>query len=131
MVTRLGPVFTAMAKEDRLTTYVDEKGRTLYDVPGGVIADEDLDLPVVMLGMYDNVFLSHADRDRIATDEGRRAWMGVNGGVGATLFVDGLLAGLWRIEDDTIQVEPFGALSATQRRRLDEEKDRVAALLAR
>jgi hypothetical protein len=81
--------------------------------------------------MYDNVFLSHADRDRIATDEGRKAWMGVNGGVGATLFVDGLLAGLWRIEDDTIRVEPFGTLSTTQRRRLDEEKDRIAAFLAR
>jgi hypothetical protein len=131
MVTRLGPVFTAMAKEGRLTTYVDEKGRTLYDAPDAPIADEDLELPVAMLGMYDNVFLSHADRDRIATDEGRKAWMGVNGGVGATLFVDGLLAGLWRVEDDEILVEPFGTLTATQRRHLDEEKQRIAAFLAR
>ena len=131
MVTRLGPVFTAMAKEGLLETYVDEKGRTLYDAPDAPIADEDLELPVVMLGMYDNVFLSHADRDRIATDEARKAWMGVNGGVGATFFVDGLLAGLWRVEDDGIVVEPIGTLTAAQRRHLEEEKERIAAFLAR
>jgi hypothetical protein len=131
LVTRLGPVFTAMAKEGRLTTYVDEKGRTLYDVPGAPIADEDLELPVRLLGMYDNLFLSHADRERIATDDARKAWMGLNGGVGATLFVDGLLAGLWRVEDGTIVVEPFGRLSKTEQRALEVEKERLATLLAR
>lgn len=131
MVTRLGPVFTAMAKADRLTTYVDDKGRALYDVPGAPIADEDLALPVVMLGTYDNVFLSHADRDRIAPDDARKRWMGPNGGVGATLFVDGLLAGSWRHDGDTFEVEPYRPLTAAERRGVELEKERVAALLAR
>jgi hypothetical protein len=130
LVTRLGPVFTAMAKAGRLTTCKDENGRTLYDVPGAPIADEDLDLPVVLLGMYDNLFLSHADRTRIASDEARKAWMGQNGGVGSTLFVDGLLAGLWRVEDDEIRVEPFRTLTRAERRGVEHEKERVAALLA-
>jgi hypothetical protein len=130
LVTRLGPVFSAMARAGRLSTCTDEKGRTLYDAPGAPVAPEDLELPVRLLGMYDNVFLSHADRDRIAPDDARRAWMGVNGGVGATLFVDGLLAGLWRRDGDQIVVEPFRGLDAAERRGVEREKERIAALLA-
>lgn len=130
-VTRLGPVFSAMAKADRLVTCTDDKGRTLFDVPGAPIAPEDLELPPALLGKYDNVFLSHADRDRIATDEGRAAWMGVNGGVGATLFLDGLLAGLWRVEDDRIVVQPFGTPTKSQQRGIDAEVARIEDLLSR
>ena len=129
LVTRLGPVFTAMAKADRLTTYVDEKGRTLYDAPGAPVV-EDLDLPVTLLGMYDNVFLSHADRDRIAPDDVRKNWMGVNGGSGSAMFVDGLLGGLWRVEDGHPVVEPFRPLTRSQARQLAAEVERVEALLA-
>ena len=131
LVTRLGPVFVAMAKDGRLSTHTDAAGRTLYDVPGGVLADEDLELPVVMLGTYDNIFLSHADRDRVAPDDVRKRWMGPNGGIGHTLFVDGLLAGSWRYDGDTFEVEPYAPLTASQRRGVDREKERVAALLAR
>lgn len=130
LVTRLGPVFTAMAKAGRLTTCTDEKGRTLYDVPDGVLADEDLDLPPLLLGTYDNIFLAHADRDRIAPDDARKRWMGANGGVGSTLFVEGLLAGLWRVDGERIVVDPFRKLTADQRRGVDQEKERVTALLA-
>lgn len=131
MVTRLGPVFTAMAKAGRLTTCPDEAGRTLYDVPGAPIAPEDLDLPALLLGMYDNVFLSHADRTRIASDEARKRWMGVNGGVGATVFLDGLLAGLWRVDGDRVVVEPFETPTKAQRSAIDAEVARVEELLAR
>ena len=40
LVSRLGPVFTAMARDGRLTTCTDESGRTLYDVPDGALADD-------------------------------------------------------------------------------------------
>lgn len=130
LVTRLGPVFTAMAKAGRLTTCTDDKGRTLYDVPGAPVASEDLELPVLLLGMYDNVFLSHADRDRIAPDDARKAWMGANGGVGATLFLDGLLSGLWRVEDGRVVVAPFEKPAKAQQSAIDAEAARVEALLA-
>ncbi len=130
LVTRLGPVFTAMAKAGRLTTCTDESGRILYDVPGAPIAPDDLELPALLLGMYDNVFLSHADRTRIASDEARKRWMGVNGGVGATLFLDGLLAGLWRVQDDRVVVEPFATPTKAQRSAIDAEVARVEELLA-
>lgn len=130
LVTRLGPVFTAMAKDGRLVTVTDEAGRTLYDVPGAPIADEDLPLPAVLLGKYDNVFLSHADRDRIAPEPARKQWMGANGGVGATLFLDGLLAGLWRVEDEHVIIEPFDKPTKAQLHDLQGEIARVEALLA-
>lgn len=47
LVTRLGPVFAAMATAGRLSTYVDESGRTLYDAPDAPVAPGDLELPVV------------------------------------------------------------------------------------
>ena len=130
MVTRLGPIFTAMAADGRLRTCTDERGRTLYDAAGARIAEEDLALPVRMLGTYDNLFLSHADRARIAPDAARTRWMGPNGGVAATLFVDGLLAGTWRFADGAFEVEVFERLTASQRRELEQEKDRIATLLA-
>jgi hypothetical protein len=129
-VTRLGSVFAAMAKKGRLVTCTDDKLRTLYDVPEAPIADDDLVLPVTLLGVYDNVFLSHADRDRIAPDQVRAHWMGANGGVAATLFVDGLLAGLWRVVDERVVLEPFGRLSKAQQKELAAEVERVEALLA-
>jgi hypothetical protein len=131
MVTRLGPVFTAMTKAGKLRTCTDEHGRTLYDVPDGVIAEEDLPLPILMLGNYDNLFLSHADRDRIASDAARREWMGTNGASRSTLFVDGLLAGTWRYDGQRFDVEVFGPLSPTQRREVGQEQERIAAMLAR
>jgi len=130
LVTRLAPVFTAMAKEGRLIVCKDDKGRTLYDVPGFPLADDDLPLPPVLLGKYDNIFLSHADRDRIAPDEARKAWMGVNGGVGSVLFLDGLLAGLWKVEDDRVVVDPFRKPTREQQRGIEAEVARVEALLA-
>jgi hypothetical protein len=131
MVTRLGPVFKALHEAERLVTCTDDHGRTLYDVPGAPVAEEDLPLPARLLGTYDNLFLSHADRDRVATPEALQGWTGANGGAGSTLFLDGLLAGLWRVEDGRVRVEPFRTPTRGQQRELDAEVDRVEALLAR
>lgn len=130
LVTRLGPVFTAMARAGRLTTCTDDTGRTLYDVPDAPIAEEDLPLPPTLLGMYDNVFLSHADRDRIAPDEARKGWMGTNGGTGAALFLEGLLAGIWRVADGKVEITTFREPTKAERAGLDAEIARVEALLA-
>ncbi|MGO4256799.1 winged helix DNA-binding domain-containing protein [Marmoricola sp. RAF53] len=130
LVTRLGPVFSAMAKAGRLVEYRNEAGRPLYDVPGAPLAEEDLPLPVTLLGMYDNVFLSHADRDRIAPDEARKGWMGANGGVGNALFLDGLLSGTWRLEDGRVATTLFRDPTKAEQRGLDAEVTRVQTLLA-
>lgn len=129
-VTRLGPVFTAMHRADRLVAYADEKGRTLYDVPEAPIAEDDLPLPPLLLGVYDNVFLSHADRDRIAPEQARRAWMGANGGVGSAFFHDGLFAGIWRVADGRVALETFFTPTKAEQKAIGIEVERVEALLA-
>lgn len=126
-VTRLGPVLGGM----ELTRHEDERGRPLYDVPGAELAEEDAAAPVRLLGQYDNVWLSHAGRDRVTTAEARRLWMGVNGGVANTVFADGQLVGLWRVTDGRVELlEPVRALSRQERSELTDEVDRVEALLA-
>ena len=57
--------------------------------------------------------------------------MGSNGGTGPTLFVDGLLAGTWRYDGDRFEVEPYRPLTTAERRGIETEKARIAALLAR
>ncbi len=126
-VTRLGPVLAAMDLE----RHEDEAGKVLYDVPGGEIEDEDSPAPPRLLGTYDNVWLSHAARDRVTDPTKRTRWMGANGGVAMTLFVDGWLEGLWRVADDRVEVvELFRDLTKEERTGLDDEIARVEALLA-
>jgi hypothetical protein len=126
-VTRLGPVFTSMA--DELEVVETEDGRRLYDVPGAPVLDGSAPAPVRLLGAYDNVWLSHADRSRIVPEDVRGRWAGTNGGVGSTVFVDGLMAGLWWWRDDRVELDVFRRLSRSERRELDEEVERVTTLL--
>jgi hypothetical protein len=128
-VTRLGPVLAAMADLER---HEDEAGKVLYDVPSGVIEDEDSPAPARLLGTYDNLWLSHAARDRVTDPTKRTRWMGANGGVAMTLFVDGWLEGLWRVADDRVEViELFRELTKRERSDLDDEIARVEELLSR
>ena len=116
-------------KQLDLVHHHDERGRVLYDVPGGEIVDE-AEAPVRLLGAYDNVWLSHADRDRVTDPVKRKGWMGTNGGVANTVFVDGWLEGLWRADDGKVRVlSLFRELTTREARDLAAEIERVQALL--
>jgi hypothetical protein len=122
-------VFASM---DDLVRHTDAAGKQLFDLPDGRLVDADLAVPVRLLGVYDNVWLSHAGRDRVTEPAKRQGWMGVNGGLSSTIFVNGWLEGLWRVEDGRpVVVELFRSLSRPERAGLDEELDRVVALLTR
>ena len=127
-VTGLAPVLKGMDLE----RHTDERGKVLYDVPGGEVVTGDAPAPVRLLGAYDNVWLSHAARDRVTDPEKRKRWMGLNGGVASTLFVDGMLEGLWRLEDGRpVVVDLFRELTKSERSQLDDEIARVESLFAR
>ena len=127
-VTGMSDVVKAM---DDLAVYEDQDGRRLYDVADGTMADEEVPAPVRLLGTYDNVWLSHAARDRVTEPEKRKRWMGVNGGVASVILVDGMLEGLWRPVDGRVDVvELLRKLTRSERVGLDEEIARVEALLA-
>ena len=71
-------VFASM---DDLVRHTDAAGKQLFDLPEGRLVDADLPAPVRLLGVYDNVWLSHAGRDRVTEPAKRQRWMGVNGGL--------------------------------------------------
>lgn len=115
---------------DELVRYVDEKGRVVVDLADLPLADPAVPAPPRLFGRYDNVWLSHAGRDRVTDPEARRRWSGVNGGVGNALFVDGWLAGLWRRTDSgTIDLEPFRKLTRAEKAALDVEVAAVQQFL--
>ena len=109
----------------------DENGKVLYDVPDGELADADAPAPVRLLGPYDNVWLSHAGRDRV-TDPEERKLDGRERRDRRPLFVDGWLEGLWRVDDGRVEVvRTLRKLTRAEQSELDEEIARVEALLAR
>ncbi len=117
--------------KDEIRTYRDEAGRALVDLDGLPLADPDTPAPVRLLGQYDNLWLSHADRARVTEPGNRKRWMGPNGGVGNTVFVDGMLEGLWRQVDGSVEVELFRSLTKAETRDLGEEVSGLAAFLSR
>ncbi len=128
-VTGLAAVVKGMAD---LEVHEDEQGKRLYDVAGAALAEADEPAPVRLLGLYDNVWLSHAGRDRVTAPDKRKLWMGANGGMDSTIFVDGMMEGLWRVVDDRPQVvSTFRSFTRAEQTALDGELDRVSSLLAR
>jgi hypothetical protein len=123
------PGMAAVLKDLGLEVHHDDRGKVLYDVPGGEIV-EDGPAPVRMFGTYDNVWLSHANRDRVTDPVKRQGWMGTNGGVAGTILVDGWLEGLWRIEDGKATViQLLRDLTTREARELSDEIERTQQLL--
>ncbi|MEV6277697.1 winged helix DNA-binding domain-containing protein [Nocardia sp. NPDC051832] len=81
---------------DRLRTYSDERGRTLYDLADAELADPDLPAPVRLLGWYDNAVLAHQDRTRIVPD-GNAPPLRAFASLVSSIFLDGYLAGIYKI----------------------------------
>ena len=55
--------------------------------------------------------------------------IGQNGDVAQTFLVDGLVAGLWRVESGRIAIEPFAPLGRSARREVAEEARRLEAFV--
>ena len=128
-LTGLGEVFERLRPQ--LRTFRDEKGRELFDLPGAPRPDADTPAPVRFLPEYDNVFLSHADRQRIVRDEDRKRFATVNG-VGPNAFsVDGFLAGSWRLvragSRATLAIQPLNSVSRAERAALEAEGEALLA----
>jgi hypothetical protein len=125
-LTRLRAAFERLRPQ--LLTFRDEHGTELFDLPDAPRPDPETPAPPRFLPEFDNLLLSHADRTRVVpADLKGRTWTGNQ--AHCTLLVDGFLAGLWRLEDRTLTVEPFGAFTTDQWAAVVEEGQRMLAAL--
>ncbi|MFJ7218532.1 winged helix DNA-binding domain-containing protein [Amycolatopsis sp. NPDC098790] len=92
-ITRLGEVAASMD----LRRYRDPDGRELLDLPELTVPDEDVPAPPRLLGPFDQMILSFADRTRVISDEYRKRVITHNGLVKGTLLVGGQVRGFWEI----------------------------------
>jgi len=93
-LTKLGEVFDRLAPQ--FITFRDEDGRTLYDLPDAPRPPADIDAPPRFLPDFDNLLLSHADRNHVVADEHRAVFMANNFVIG-TVLIDGWVGATWKV----------------------------------
>lgn len=115
---------------DRVVTLEGPDGSALFDVPGGLLPQEDSPAPPRLLPMWDSVLLAYADRSRLIPPDLRRLVIRRNGDVLPTLLVDGAVAGVWRPVAEGIEATAFQPLTAEAWNGLATEAAGLVAFLA-
>ncbi|HEV7993992.1 MAG TPA: winged helix DNA-binding domain-containing protein [Gemmatimonadaceae bacterium] len=118
------------ALRSQLRIFRDETGKELFDVPDGPLPDADTPVRPLFLPEYDNTLLAHADRTRVVSDANRKRIWTTNGAL-ASLLVDGVVAGRWKIVRERtsaiLEIEAFGRLAKIDRAAVAEEGMRLLA----
>ncbi len=131
-LSRLAAVVKGMG--DELVHLVGEDGAQLVDLPDAPRPGGDVDAPVRLLGEFDNLILSHADRRRVIPEADRTRLTTLNGMQPATVLIDGEVAGTWRIEraagSATLTVDSWATPTSAARTGLEAEGERLLALVA-
>ncbi|MFE1409929.1 winged helix DNA-binding domain-containing protein [Streptomyces sp. NPDC058746] len=127
-LTRLRGAFERL--RPGLAVFQDENGVELFDLPDAPRPSADTPAPPRFLPEFDNLLLSHADRSRVITPEGKgRSWTGNQ--AHCVLLVDGFLAGLWKLDDGLLTVELFdGKLPAARRAEIVAEGEAMVGAMA-
>jgi len=120
----------ALERLHPLLRFRDEHGRELLDVPRAPLPDAGTPVPVRFLPKWDNVLLAFADRTRVLPEQYRKTVIRMNGDVAQTFLVDGFVAGIWRVEDGRVELEPFSTLPRSVRRELQDEAELLEEFLA-
>jgi hypothetical protein len=124
-LTGLTPAFECV--REQLVEFVDERGRTHFDLVDAPRPDPGTPAPVRFLPEYDNVLLSHADRSRLVDGDVRALYPPGRMGRGHVL-VDGMLRGTWIVDGDHIDVLHL-ELSRADRDDVYEEAATLSGLL--
>jgi hypothetical protein len=131
-LTRLRPVLDGLGP--RLTTFHDDAGVDLFDLPDAPRPGPDAPAPVRFIAEYDNILLAHADRTRIVSDDARARMSSANGIVPGTVLVDGFVNAFWKITTSrdraTLTVTPLRPLSRRHQAAVVAEGRRLLAAAA-
>ncbi|MQY13641.1 hypothetical protein SRB5_37910 [Streptomyces sp. RB5] len=118
----------------KLVTYRGEDGRELFDVAGTELPDADLEVPPLLLGPFDNILLSYADRTRIIAKDDVKAVFTKNGIVRGTLVLDGFVAGVWKPaltrRRAVLECTPLRSLTRREKAGLEERGEELLAFAA-
>ncbi len=122
---RLKPVFDRLAP--RLVTFLDERRRTLYDLPDAPRPEEATPAPPRFLPDFDNLVLGYADRTRFVADAFKSRIATRNLRVLAAFLHDGAIRGTWAIartaKAATLTMTPFEPLAARAIAALEPEAE--------
>src|SRR4051794_29448145 len=122
--TELEPALEAT----KLRRFASEDGDELIDLPRAPLPPADTPAPVRFLPTWDATLLAHARRTAILPEEHRpRIFNTKTPQSVPTFLVDGAVAGTWRYDGGTVDLEPFGRLDRTTARALRAEAARLAA----
>jgi Winged helix DNA-binding domain len=113
-LTRLAEVVDGLRGE--LMSWRGPSGVELFDLPDAPRPDPDIPAPPRFLYDFDNLYLSHADRSRVITEEYRSLFVSPNGQLPQSLLLDGRTAGTWTVartrDSAVLTVRPFRRLPA-------------------
>jgi len=133
-LTRLGQVVGRLSQ--RLVVFHDEDGRELFDLPEAPRPDGADSVPIRFLPEWDNVLLSHADRNRILSDAIRAEIFTANGIVPGSVLIDGFVGAVWRrrkslsTESVVLEIEPLIRLTKSNREAAATEGLRLLEAIA-
>lgn len=117
----------ATGLQDRVRGYRDEDGHELLDLADASLANPAEAAPVRFLAPFDSAILGHAGRSRIIAPADRDVVY--RDRLMRTFLVDGFVAGTWRLNEETLRVQPLRPLRASDSRAVIEEAERLLAFL--
>jgi hypothetical protein len=120
---------TAVLERMQLRRFRDEQGKELLDLPRAPLPDPGTRAPPRFLPVWDATLLVHARRTQILPEQYRPLVFNVKTPHSVNTFlIDGQVGGTWRYEGSKLTVAPFDGIPRKERRALDDEAARLAAL---
>jgi Winged helix DNA-binding domain len=131
------PVREALARlEDGLAVFVDEAGRTLYDLADAPRPDAETPAPPRLLAPFDSILLAYASkhRARILPDAHRDVvYERRNLRIKPSYTVNGFVAGVWDVEvtrgEAVLTLRPLEKLPRAARAELVDEAERLVRVV--
>ncbi|MBM7787320.1 winged helix DNA-binding domain-containing protein [Tenggerimyces flavus] len=116
-LTKLGEVVERIRKD--LRTFRNEDGRELFDLPDAPRPDPDTPAPPNLLGGFEQLLLSYADRTRVVSVEHLKEQVRTRAVARGTVLVDGRFAGVWdlaaKAKTATLTIELWVQIEKSER----------------